>query len=84
MDLEAILLSLAERERWIRRKEALTEDLERLRRRRRSLDKTRRRLQKEKARLLNLASSLEPAVSGSPWEGQRSTNERGKSLYPLR
>lgn len=79
MDLDAILLSLAERERWMRRREAILEDLERLRRRMRQMEKTRKRLAKERAHLAELAENLGGAREPLPWGSERRRDERTSS-----
>lgn len=81
MDLDAVLLSLAERERWMRRREVILADLERLRRRMRHMARTRKRLAKERARLSNMAANLTGPNPGLAWGTERRRDER--SAPPL-
>ncbi|MCL4324283.1 MAG: hypothetical protein M1144_02310 [Candidatus Thermoplasmatota archaeon] len=59
MDTQAILLGLAERERWARRKLMLENQLARTQRRLKLAEKKKRRLGKELSRLESIATALE-------------------------
>ncbi len=77
MDTSAVLLGLAERDRWTRRTQTLERELARTRRKLQMAERRRRRLDKELARLSELSSAMADAHFGGD-------NERTPPLPTLR
>jgi hypothetical protein len=76
MDLEAVLLTLAERERWLSRQAAIEEDLERVRKQLKLAEKKRKKLTRERVRLEEVAAKLSPDGHNSERGQQRDNNGR--------
>jgi uncharacterized protein YlxW (UPF0749 family) len=84
MDLEAVLMSLAERERWLKRQAVIEEELETVKKKLRQLEKKRRRLAKEKAKMEQIAANIGSESQTGTGNRPRGGNERVAPIVPIR
>jgi septal ring factor EnvC (AmiA/AmiB activator) len=84
MDLEAVLLTLAERERWLRRQAAIEEDLERVKKRLKLAEKRRKKLTRERMRLEDLAAKLSSEGHDSSREQRGNNSGRVAPISTIR